>query len=206
MKYWGIQFGIVTVWPPLPVVCACLFNPGLGLSAARICPGGYREKVTDDNRDFSRRDLAGWLEGPKASLEGQGYEFGYKGERLGLPESGPGAIAGMGRRFVALTIDWLACVLVAQLFSSGVSNPALPLVIFFVEVALLTSLIGSSFGQRILGIRVVSLRTGRLDPMRAALRTLLLCLVVPPLVFDRDQRGLHDKAANSVAVRMGHAN
>jgi hypothetical protein len=33
----------------------------------------------------------------------------------------------------------------------------------------------------------------------------LLCLVVPPLVFDRDQRGLHDKAAKSVAVRMGHA-
>ena len=73
------------------------------------------------------------------------------------------------------------------------------------EVAVLTALMGSSFGQRILGIRVVSLRTGRLDPARAALRTLLLCLVVPPLVFDRDQRGLHDKAANSVAVRMGHA-
>ena len=161
--------------------------------------------VSDDNREFSRRDLAGWLEGPKASLEDQGYEFGYKGQRLGLPESGPGAVAGMGRRFVALLIDWLACVLVARLISSGDPNPALPLVIFFFEVALLTALMGSSFGQRILGIRVISLSTGRLDPMRSALRTLLLCLVVPPLVFDRDQRGLHDKAANSVAVRMGHA-
>ena len=63
MKYWGIQFGIVTVWPPLPVVCACLFNPGLGLSAALICPGGYRETVTDDNRAFRTSDLAGWLDG-----------------------------------------------------------------------------------------------------------------------------------------------
>ena len=57
--------------------------------------------------------------------------------------------------------------------------------------------------KRILGIRVISLAHGRLDPARSALRTLLLCLVVPPLVFDRDQRGLHDKAAGSVAVRMG---
>ncbi len=168
-------------------------------------PAGYREWVSDDNREFSRRDLAGWLEGPKASLEDQGYEFGYKGQRLGLPESGPGSVAGMGRRFVALLVDWLACVLVARLISAGDPGPALPLVIFFIEVALLTALMGSSFGQRILGIRVVSLKTGRLDPMRAALRTLLICLVVPPLVFDRDQRGLHDKAANSVAVRMGHA-
>lgn len=161
--------------------------------------------VSDNNRDINRRDIAGWLEGPKASLEDQGYEFGYKGERLGLPESGPGAVAGIGRRVVALGIDWLACLLIAQLFSRGPSNPALPLAIFFFEVALLTALMGSSFGQRIMGIRVISLSTGRLDPLRSALRTLLLCLVVPPLVYDRDQRGLHDKAANSVAVRMGHA-
>ena len=78
-------------------------------------------------------------------------------------------------------------------------------VIFFVEVSLFTALTGSSFGQRILGIRVESLTTGRLDPLRSVVRTGLLCLVVPPLIFDRDQRGLHDKAANSVAVRMGHA-
>lgn len=174
-----------------------------GVRAAGRRSSGYREKVSDDNREFSRRDLAGWLEGPKASLENQGFEFGYKGQRLGLPESGPGSVAGMGRRFVALLIDWLACVLIAQLFVSGQENPVLPLIIFFVEVALLTALMGSSFGQRILGVRVVSLSTGRLDPMRSVLRTLLLCLVVPALVFDRDQRGLHDKAADSVAVRMG---
>jgi uncharacterized RDD family membrane protein YckC len=159
--------------------------------------------VSEKDRQFSRRDLAGWLDGPKASLEDQGFDFGYKGQRLGLPESGPGSVAGFGRRFLALTIDWIACVLVANLISSGQPPAFLPLVIFFVEVALLTALLGSSFGQRIMGIRVISLQRGRLDPARAALRTLLLCLVVPPLVFDRDQRGLHDKAAGSVAVRMG---
>ena len=166
---------------------------------------GYRDHVNDKGREFSRKDVAGWLEGPKASLEEQGYEFGYKGQRLGLPEKGPGAVAGLGRRFLALTIDWLACLLIANLIGSRQPAPELPLIIFFVEVAVLTALMGSSFGQRIMGIRIVSVTHGRLDPLRAVLRTLLLCLVVPPLIFDRDQRGLHDRAAGSVAVRMGHA-
>jgi hypothetical protein len=26
--------------------------------------------------------------------------------------------------------------------------------------------------------------------------------VIPPLVFDQDQRGLHDKAANTVVIRI----
>jgi hypothetical protein len=34
------------------------------------------------------------------------------------------------------------------------------------------------------------------------LRTVLLLLVVPPLVLDRDLRGLHDKAARTVVLRM----
>lgn len=32
--------------------------------------------------------------------------------------------------------------------------------------------------------------------------TLLLCLAVPALIWDRDQRGMHDRAANTVVVRM----
>jgi hypothetical protein len=29
-----------------------------------------------------------------------------------------------------------------------------------------------------------------------------LCLVIPAVIFDPDQRGLHDKAMNTVLVRM----
>jgi hypothetical protein len=29
----------------------------------------------------------------------------------------------------------------------------------------------------------------------------MICLVVPPLIYDRDRRGLHDLASNTVAVR-----
>jgi hypothetical protein len=28
-----------------------------------------------------------------------------------------------------------------------------------------------------------------------------VCVVVPPLIYDRDQRGLHDLATGTVAVR-----
>lgn len=143
------------------------------------------------------------MSGPRASLEEQGYDFGYRGQDLGLPQDGPGSVSGWGRRVLAITLDWIACLLVARLLSEDDPAPLFPLVVFFVEVAVLTALTGSSFGQRVLGIRIVSLAGGAVDPARVALRTLLLCLVIPAVVWDRNQRGLHDRAAKSVVVRLG---
>ena len=37
--------------------------------------------------------------------------------------------------------------------------------------------------------------------MRAFVRTLLILLVIPAVIYNRDQRGLHDLAADSVVVR-----
>jgi uncharacterized RDD family membrane protein YckC len=76
----------------------------------------------------------------------------------------------------------------------------LVLAVFAVEVWLLTWLTAASFGQRFLGIVVVGLDGNRLGPGRAAVRTLLICLVVPPLLWDADSRGLHDRAVASVVV------
>ena len=33
-------------------------------------------------------------------------------------------------------------------------------------------------------------------------RTVLLLTVIPPLVTDRDLRGLHDRAANTIVIRL----
>ena len=63
-----------------------------------------------------------------------------------------------------------------------------------------TWLMGSSFGQRITGVAVVSDRGGRMSLWRIMVRTALLCLVIPAVVFDSRGRGLHDKAADSIAV------
>ena len=76
-----------------------------------------------------------------------------------------------------------------------------PLGIFAVENLVLLLTLGSTFGQRLLGIQLVSLGGGRVSVGQVLLRTVLLCLAVPALIWDRDQRGLHDKAAKTVLVR-----
>ena len=128
---------------------------------------------------------------------------GYPGKDLGLPEDGPGAVAGMGRRIGALFIDWLLCTLVvlvairpphsqAELWTLGV---------FAAQDFIFTGLLGVTVGKQLLRIRVVRLDGGMIAGW-ALLRTLLLLTVVPPLLTDRDLRGLHDRAANTVVVRI----
>ena len=130
----------------------------------------------------------------------------YAGQRLGLPPDGSGSVAGWGRRVVALFIDWFGSLLVTQVIAATVDlNPdterSLPLLVFFVEVTLFTALAGGSFGQLALRIAVVRLDRRPVTVLTAALRTLLICLVVPPVVFNRDNRGLHDLAAGTITLR-----
>lgn len=151
--------------------------------------------------------MGSWLSGPRAAAEAAGVDFGYRGERLGLPEHGPGAVAGVGRRLAAITVDWVASLLVTSLLFPGLVYGSVPysfvtLAVFAVQVAVLTWLTGASFGHRLLGMRVVRVGSGAPPgPRRAVVRTALLVLVLPAFVWDRDQRGLHDKAAGTVLVR-----
>jgi uncharacterized RDD family membrane protein YckC len=108
--------------------------------------------------------------------------------------------AGTGRRFLALIIDWLMCLLISSLVGFG-SRSISTLIIFFVEVSILTTLQQASAGQRILRMRVVDFTNYGVVPARKILvRTFLICLVLPA-VFTREGRGLHDWVANSVVVR-----
>jgi uncharacterized RDD family membrane protein YckC len=151
-----------------------------------------------------RRDVASWLEGPNAQRPDAADD--YPGRRLGMPQQGPGSVGRFGRRLVAILIDWTLCQLIASAWfgvrlGEGSSGSWWPLVIFAVENLLLVSTLGSTFGQRILGLRLESLAGGRASVVQVAVRTVLLCLAVPALIWDRDQRGLHDKAAQTVLVR-----
>jgi uncharacterized RDD family membrane protein YckC len=108
--------------------------------------------------------------------------------------------AGTGRRFLALLIDWLMCLLISGIVGFG-SRSISTLVVFFIEVSILTTLQQASAGQRILRLRVVDFTNYGIVPAKKILiRTLLICLVLPA-VFTRDGRGLHDWVANSVVVR-----
>ncbi|MFF2317086.1 RDD family protein [Arthrobacter sp. NPDC058097] len=142
-----------------------------------------------------RKDIGSWLSGPDTSGISK-----YPGERLGFPESGPGSMARAGRRILAITIDWTIALLISNVFLGG--NSMATLGIFAVEQILLIGTLGYSIGHRAMGIHVVKPDGSAAGPLAALVRTVLLCLVIPAVIFDPDHRGLHDKAMNTVLVRM----
>jgi uncharacterized RDD family membrane protein YckC len=130
----------------------------------------------------------------------------YAGQRLGLPEDGPGSVAGWGRRIAALFLDWIASSLVAAAVSSYADLGSdlarlLPMLVFLAEVTLFTGFMSASFGQLALRVVVVRLDRRRVTILNALVRTVLICLVIPPVVFNRDNRGLHDLAVGTIALR-----
>jgi hypothetical protein len=132
----------------------------------------------------------------------------WPGERLGLPESGRGALAGWGRRLSALVIDWFGSLMVVSVFvgtdlwSGRGAVQWAPLLVFAAQRWLLTSLANGSAGQLLTRTRVLRVGGTPLGPGRALVRTVLLCLVIPPVVYNRDRRGLHDLAVDSVTVQI----
>ncbi|MER7763882.1 RDD family protein [Streptomyces sp. NPDC097619] len=152
-----------------------------------------------------RQAIGSWLSGPKAAAEDMGVDFGYPGERMGLPQEGPGSVARFGRRLGALAIDWIACQLIAYgLITRGDMGNAgeWTLGVFLLMSLLTVGTVGSTPGKRLLGLRVVSEQGGRLGFGRVLARTLLLALVIPAVVWDRDGRGLHDRVGRAVQVRI----
>lgn len=110
------------------------------------------------------------------------------------------------RRIVALFVDWVASSAVAFAILgpdgwSGTGSNWLPLVVFWLESAVGVALAGASFGQMVTRIRVHTLEGRPLTLLRALQRQLLVCLVIPPLVFRDDGRGLHDLWTRSGAYR-----
>ena len=123
----------------------------------------------------------------------------YPGERLGYPERGVGSVARVGRRIGAIAIDWAAAVIISVAFFQY--DAIATLVIFAIVQIVFIPTIGGSPGHRMLGMRVVLLSGGWVGLWRPVLRTVLLCLVIPAVIWDADQRGLHDKVAGTVLVR-----
>jgi uncharacterized RDD family membrane protein YckC len=114
------------------------------------------------------------------------------------------------RRILALIVDWaastLAVVLVVgpQRYAEDSAASFWVLLVFVVESALLTALSGGSFGQLATRLRVVRVNG---DPrpiglIQAFVRQILIALVIPPLVFRPDGRGLHDLAVGSATVTL----
>jgi uncharacterized RDD family membrane protein YckC len=118
----------------------------------------------------------------------------------------------MGRRLLALIVDWVLCYVIA----SGIVRHSIfavndahyqqaqwvALLLFAFEVYLLTAISGLTVGKRLLGLRTVRTDGSRPGFKWAALRTLLLLCVIPACITDRDLRGLHDRASDTIVVRL----
>lgn len=149
---------------------------------------------------MARREIGSWIEGTPAG-----------------PPSGDARRAPVGRRLVALAVDWVASMAVSALFFpttdpdvlGGIlrGDPLATLGVFAVSTTVLVGLLGTTIGHRLVRIKVVPVADAPADGARppglfaAVVRTVLLCLVIPPVVWDGDGRGLHDVAARTAVVR-----
>ena len=130
----------------------------------------------------------------------------YPGASIGLPASGRGSLATWRARVAAILIDWAA----SMAFAAGMVGPGaitghdwrawMPYLVFFVEGAVLTALVGGSFGQLIARIGVARLDARPVEWWRAVLRTVLKCLVIPAIVVGAERRGLDDLMLATVVV------
>ena len=112
--------------------------------------------------------------------------------------------ASWGRRILALFVDWFASTLVVVLSSArragATTRPPASTRWRSSRWSppLLTALAGGSFGKLATGLRTVRYgATGPVGLLPAFLRQVLVCLVIPPIVFRPDGRGLHDLVAGS---------
>ncbi|QIM16578.1 RDD family protein [Leucobacter insecticola] len=125
----------------------------------------------------------------------------WPGERLGLPDKGSRSVARLGRRVLAILIDWALAMILGNFLASGTAASWMTLLVFMIMQIIFIPTIGGSIGHRILGLRVVPLVGGWVGFWRPIVRTLLLALVIPVLVWDSDQRAFHDKIAGTVLIR-----
>ncbi|WP_431313789.1 RDD family protein [Mycobacterium avium] len=131
----------------------------------------------------------------------------YPGEKLGLPQRGPGSLAPMGPRLGALMIDWLISYGLAALamrlgwFSASALATSV-LVIWFLLGVVSVRLFGFTPGQLVLRLQVVTVDgRGLVGTGRAVVRGVLVGTVVPALFTDWDGRDLQDRLTATAVVR-----
>ncbi|GED98549.1 RDD family protein [Gordonia crocea] len=163
-----------------------------------------------------RRAAGSWLSGPRVD-DVATKDNEYPGQDLGLPQSGPGALATGWRRVGGLLVDWLMAYAVAFFFVAGeptieakINAIALPqLAVWFVVGVATVTLFGFTPGQYVVGLRVIrvdfeptenaSMRAA-VGVLRAFVRQLLITVIVPALINDNNGRALHDRVTQTAVV------
>jgi uncharacterized RDD family membrane protein YckC len=115
-----------------------------------------------------------------------------------------------GRRMLGISIDWIAAYAITLGFFSGGGTllersrgvGGTVLIVLALEYLILVSFGGSSFGHRIVGLKVVRFSDGgAITPIQALIRTVLMIAVITAITFDENGRGVNERLSNSVLVR-----
>lgn len=123
----------------------------------------------------------------------------------------PFETASWARRVLAIAVDWVVSMLAVVLFvgwdnylTPGGTAKLLVPVVYIVQSTLLTTLAGGSFGKLATRLRTVRIDGDPrpLDPLRTLARQIMVAVVIPPLVFRVDGRGLHDMACHTATVTL----
>ncbi|MFC7458035.1 RDD family protein [Brachybacterium sp. GCM10030267] len=141
-----------------------------------------------------RKDLGSWMGGVPSDPD---Y---VAGADLGLPAEGSGSVAPFWRRPVSVVIDWGLCVAISALFFQY--DATANLVLFVVVNLLFMSLFGATPGQFVMRVRILPVRGRMPMPLRAVVRTGLMLLLIPAVVWNKDAQPLHDTAAGTAAVTV----
>lgn len=148
------------------------------------------------------RVLGSWLSGPSAAREPAEPQQSWRGERIGLPESGSGSAAPTGRRVTGFLLDIVLAALVAGLFTA----PELPKNWSLLAWAVITFVPVAFFGFTP-GMAAVGIWVARLDGSttvgipRALLRCVLSAVIVPAVLWNLDGRSWHDRLSGTVVLR-----
>ncbi|MGO2655452.1 MAG: RDD family protein [Pseudoclavibacter sp.] len=112
------------------------------------------------------------------------------------------ALAGLPRRLLGLGLDWGISTLISWAFAHG--NGMVTMAVWVVMQLTLVSTLGMGFGHLVFGMRVVNVaNAGRPGALQVLIRTVLLALFVPGLVWGKDGRPAHDRAAGTAVVLAG---
>ena len=115
-----------------------------------------------------------------------------------------------GRRMLGITIDWFAAYAVTLGFFAGDGSflersrnvGGTVLLVLALEYIVLVALTGSSFGHRIVGLKVVRFSDGGpVTILQALIRTILLVTVVAAITFDENGRAPNERLSNTVLVK-----
>lgn len=115
-----------------------------------------------------------------------------------------------GRRMLGITLDWLAAYAIALGFFSGGGSflersrglGGTVLVVMAIEYFVLVTFGGSSFGHRIVGLKVIRFSDGGVaTPIQVLVRTLLMVIIITAITFDENGRGINERISNTVLVK-----